>query len=68
MGLSINLTFIGIAALVVYVSAPVWLPNEVVEQLDFVALGLVVFAALPWFAAYLEELEIGGFKAKTPRL
>ena len=64
MGSRVYLTLIGIAALVVYVSAPVWLPNEVVEQLNFVALGLVVFAALPWFAAYLEELEIGGFKAK----
>ena len=58
------MTLIGIAALVVYVSAPVWLPNEVVEQLDFVALGLVVFATLPWFVAYLEEFEIGGVKAK----
>ena len=58
------MTLIGIAALVVYVSAPEWLPNEVVKQLDFVAFGLVVFAALPWFVAYLEEFEIGGFKAK----
>ena len=64
MGSRVYLTLIGIAALVVYISAPVWLPKEVVKQLDFVALGLVVFAALPWFVAYLEEFEIGGFKAK----
>ena len=64
MGSRVYLTLIGITALVVYVSAPVWLPEEVVEQLDFVALGLVVFAALPWFVANLEEFEIGGFKAK----
>ena len=64
MGSRVFLTLIGIAALVVYVSAPEWLPNEVVKQLDFVAFGLVVFAALPWFVAYLEEFEIGGFKAK----
>ena len=64
MGSRVYLTLIGIAALVVYVSAPTWLLPEVTERLDFVALGLVVFAALPWFAAYFEELEIGGFKAK----
>ena len=38
LGSRVYLTLIGIAALVVYVSAPVWLPNEVVKQLDFVAL------------------------------
>ena len=64
LGLRVNLTAIGIIALVIYVSAPIWLSSEIMKRLDVVALGLIVFAALPWLAYCLEELEIGGFKAK----
>ncbi len=60
----IALPLLGLIGLVAYVAAPVCLPNNIVERIDIIAFGFAVLIALPWLAACLETLEIGGLKAK----
>lgn len=60
----IVLPILGAIGLLVYVTAPLWLPSSIVDRLDYVALGLVVLIALPWLLNCFDELEFGGVKAK----
>ena len=52
-----------ILALILYVSAPSWMPEDYIGRLDFVALALVILAALPWMVQWIQEFEFLGFKA-----
>ena len=54
----------GFIGLLVYVTLPCWLPNTIVERFDLVALGFAAFIALPWLVSCLDEIEIGGVRAK----
>ncbi len=59
--------FISLAALlmlILYIGAPIFLHEHLVNRLDYVALGLVVIASVPWLGYYLEEFEFWGIKAK----
>ncbi len=55
---------IGAIGLLLYVTAPCWLPNALVSRLDFVALGFAGIIALPWLVSCFEEFQFSGFKAK----
>ena len=65
---SICLSAVSTFALILYVSAPSWMPDRYIVRLDYAALGLLVLAASPWLMQSLEEFEFLGFKARVRAL
>lgn len=55
---------VAVSALILYVSAPAWLSSRYIERFDFIALGLVILAAVPWLTQWLDEFEFGGLKVR----